>query len=365
MNIWDYKFDYDGHAIVLNLLLFFIAILKYKSVYEGNVRSKGNYGYVYLLLISFSTFAYAEADFYHYQFHYDMMKHYNVESLAEPVYLWITQHLPDNYFLWRFSIWGSAALLMILSLKKVGVYASFAGFMMPLFFWHQFSVTRGALGFCIIVLALIYVFNDGETILGRCIAIAAIFISICFHNSMTAFLLVIPVALLMPFNSKVLKMSIVLFPFLYGATILLTNNLMDLNILAAGTENLAENYVGKQNNAQNILGIACDALNFSGQLLMLYLAVKFVLGHKEQTNKNIILLVKYGYVLVYISFMFYGQGVSAFISSRFLHASTFPLIVVYSYYLQHHRTKKNDRVVMALLGLYAFYELVYPMYKWW
>ena len=98
---------------------------------------------------------------------------------------------------------------------------------------------------------------------------------------------------------------------------------------------------------------------------MLYLSMKFVLIKKEVVDRSIYFCIKYGYILVYISFLFYGQGVSSFISSRFLHASTFPLIVVYSYYMQHHKINKNDRVAMFLLGLYAFYKLAYPMYKWW
>ena len=89
------------------------------------------------------------------------------------------------------------------------------------------------------------------------------------------------------------------------------------------------------------------------------------LSKKEVIDRPIYFYIKYGYILVYISFLFYGQGTSSFISSRFLHASTFPLIVVYSYYMQHHKINKNDRAAIFLLGLYAFYKLAYPMYKWW
>lgn len=365
MNIWDYNFNYNGQAILFNLFLFLVAIWKYKSVYIGKVKGYGNYLFVYLLLVLFATYTYAEADFYHYQFHYDMMKHYNSESLAEPIYFWIAQKLPDNYYIWRFSIWGSAALLMVLSLKKFDIYASYAGLLMPIFFWHQFSVTRSALGFCIIVFALTYMFNNQEKCFKRCLAMIVLFTSFFFHNSMTAFLLILLIAFLIPLNSKVLRLSIIIFPFFYGATMIITNELMSLNILAVGTENLAENYIGKQRSEQNFFGIAFDILNFSGQLLMLYLVIKFMLKQKESINKAVIFLVKYGYILMYISFMFYGQGVSSFISSRFLHASTFPLIVVYSYYMQHHDVNRKDRIAIMLIGMYAFYELIYPMYKWW
>lgn len=364
MNIWDYNFNYNGQAIFLNIFLFLIAIFKYKSLYKGKVYTPGNYKYIYLLLVLYATFAYAEADFYHYQFHYDMMKHHNIKSLAEPIYLWIAQVLPDNYYLWRFSIWGSAALLMIYSLKKIGVYASYAGLLMPIYFWRQFSITRGGLGFCLIVLAIICFFEN-KNYFKKGLAVAALFVSVFFHNSMTAFLFVIPIAYLMPLNNKTIKISLIIFPFLYGITMLITNNLIEMNILASGTENLAEGYISKHHSELNILGVAFDVLNFSGQLLMLYLSMKFVLSKKEVVDRPIYFYIKYGYILVYISFLFYGQGVSSFISSRFLHASTFPLIVVYSYYMQHHKINKNDRVAMFLLGLYAFYKLAYPMYKWW
>lgn len=366
MNIWDYQFDYNGHSIIFNLFLFVIAVLRYKSECIGNrITVKGNYGFVYLLLVLFATFAYAEADFYHYQFHYDMMKHYDIESLAEPIYFLIAKNLPDNYFVWRFSIWGSAAFFMILALKKVGVCASYAGLMMPLFFWHQFSITRGALGLCIITLALTYCMDSKEKLLIRVISIMVLCTSVFFHNSIAVFLLFIPIALLLPLNSKVLRLSIFLFPFLYCGIILLTNNVMNLDVLAANTEKLAEHYIEGQHSEKNFWGVACDLLNFSGQLLMLYLSIRFVLRQKEQISSVIVFLIKYGYVLVYMSFLFYGQSVSSFISSRFLHASTFPLIVVYSYYIQHHKIARSNKVAISLLGLYAFYELIYPMYKWW
>ncbi len=364
MNIWDYNFNYNGQAIIFNIILFIIALCQYRSLYLGRVKRTGSYIFLYLLLVLFATFAYAEADFYHYQFHYDMMKHYDRESLAEPIYYWIANKLPDNYFLWRFSIWGSAAMLMVFSLKRVGVYASYAGLIMPIFFWHQFSLTRGCLGFCLIVLALILLFEN-TNIYEKVVAIVAILASINFHNSMTAFLLIIPLAVLMPFNNKTIKLSIIMFPFLYGVTVFVTNNLMELNILAAATENLAEGYINKQHSELNFFGVAFDVLNFSGQLLMLFLSTKFILDHRGKINNSVAVLTKYGYILMYISFLFYGQSVSSFISSRFLHASTFPLVVVYSYYMQHHIINKKDRVSMCLLGLYAFYELIYPMYKWW
>ena len=363
-NIWDYNFNYNGQAIFFNIFLFLIAIVTYKSLYKGDVKTQGNYIFLYLLLALYATYAYAEADFYHYQFHYDMMKHQNFTIISEPIYFWIAQVLPDNYYLWRFSIWGSAALLMVFSLKKIGVHASYAGLLMPIYFWRQFSVTRGGLGFCLIVFAIVFFF-DNKNYLKKGLAVAVLFASIFFHNSMTAFLFLIPLAYLMPLNNKIIKISVVMFPILYGVTMLITNSLMVLGFFATDTEDLAESYINHQHSVANVFGIAFDLLNFSGQLLILYLSMRFVLNQKEEVDKSIVFLMKYGYILVYISFLFYDQSVSSFISSRFLHASTFPLVVVYSYYMQHHNISKNDKVAMCLLGLFAFYRLVYPMYKWW
>lgn len=365
MNIWDYNFNYNGQAILFNLILFIVSVWKYKSLYLGKIRTKGNYGFIFISLVLFSTWAYAEADFYHYQFHYDMMKHNDIKSLAEPVYYWIAKNLPDNYYLWRLSIWASAALLMILSLKKIGVYASYVGLLMPVFFWHQFSLTRGALGFSLIIFALTYVFDNREKSSIHWIAIAALPLAAFFHTSIAVFLLVLLATIVIPFNTKTVRLSIFIFPLLYGATMLITDKLLELDFLTAGAENLAEHYMEGQRADQNFFGVAFDVLNFSGQLLMLFLSMNYILNKKNNINKTVFVLAKYGYVLVYISFLFYGQVLSSFVSSRFLHASTFPLIVVYSYYMQHHNINGKDRLAMILLGMYAFYELIYPMYKWW
>lgn len=120
MNIWDYNFQYNGQAVLFNLFLFIVAIYKYKGAYYNRITKRHSYWGVFLLLALFSTFAYEEADFYHYQWHYEMMTHYGEQTISEPIYFWIAQNLPDNFFVWRFAIWGSAAALIVLSLKRVG-----------------------------------------------------------------------------------------------------------------------------------------------------------------------------------------------------------------------------------------------------
>lgn len=363
MNIWEYNFQYNAQAVLFNLFLLIVAIYKYRGAYFGKIAKKESYWGVFLLLVLFSTFAYAEADFYHYQWHYDMMKHYNVPSISEPIYFWLAQNLPDSFFVWRFSIWGSAATLMILTLRRVRANAICAGLLLPIYFWHQFSITRGGLGFAIIVFSLVLLFDGSKK--EKIIALIAIFLSTSFHHSISAFLVLLPLVIIMPFNSKMIKAYMVAFPILYSLIMVATTYLLNLDFLVADTEQLAESYMEKSKADINYLGVFFNILHFSGQLLILYLATTFILKNKKFVNKSIFFLLKYGFVLVYISFLFYGQGTSSFISSRFLHASTFPLVVVYSYYLSNHNVKKSDCVAMLLLGGYTAYELLYAMYKWW
>ena len=363
MNIWDYNFHYNAQAVFFSIFLFILAIYKYGIVYRGVISNNKDYLFVFLLLALFSTFAYGEADFYHYQFHYDMMKHYDVKSISEPIYFWIAKNLPDNYFIWRFSIWGTAALFMVLSLKIVGVNASCAGLMLPIYFWAQFSLTRGGLGFAIITLSFAMFFSESK--LAKIFALVAVSSSIFFHHSIAAFLLIVPLALITPLHSKLIRFSLLLFPVLYLGMMVGTNYLLDLNFLNSETEQLAEHYFEGAKASVNVFGAIFDILHFSGQLTMLYLAMNFVLNNKANINKVVVALFKYGYILVYISFLFYGQGTSSFLSSRFLHASTFPLVIVYSYYLTYHRMNKTDRLALLLLGSYALYALLYAMYKWW
>ena len=62
------------------------------------------------------------------------------------------------------------------------------------------------------------------------------------------------------------------------------NNLMGMDFFATGTEDLAESYINKQHSELNVFGIAFDLLNFSGQLLILYLSMKFVLNQKKNSR---------------------------------------------------------------------------------
>ena len=170
----------------------------------------------------------------------------------------------------------------------------------------------------------------------------------------------------MPFNNKTFKVSLIAFPILYSLIMVATSYLLSLDFILSNTEQLAQGYMAKSKADVNYLGLLFNVLHASGQLLILYLSIRYILKNKEFTHKSIITLLKYGYILVYISFLFYGQESSSFISSRFLHASTFPLVIVYSYYLtNHHIIRRTDRVAMRLLWIYALYELLYCMYKWW
>ena len=137
-------YDYNGNLVIINLLITFISAFHYKAIYYRGSQNKGNsFFYLGIMLILFSVFAFAEADTYHYHGLYDEMRLTGYQLHVEPFYYRLALLIP-NYYLWRLAIWGSSTVLLVLAFKNLNIDSNTVGFILPIFFYSQFSLTRGS-----------------------------------------------------------------------------------------------------------------------------------------------------------------------------------------------------------------------------
>lgn len=156
-NGWGYSAALAG----INLFLWIVTIIKYRTAYLKNPAFSSRYIFVGFILILYSTFAFAEADTYHYEYIFNNMRAYQERGHIEVFYYWLSQII-SNYYVWRIAIWGTAAWLIIQCCKRMNLNANIVGFLLPILFFRQFSLTRGTLGFALLMFCVVLLFNSSR-----------------------------------------------------------------------------------------------------------------------------------------------------------------------------------------------------------
>ena len=74
-------------------------------------------------------------------------------------------------------------------------------------------------------------------------------------------------------------------------------------------------------------------------------------------------LLRASYIMIYISFLFIGREVSAFISPRFWDASLFPVTIFLSYYFFKIRRTSIVKVLVLMFLAAKLFLVLYNIYK--
>jgi len=357
-------YEYNGNLVVINIFITAISILYYRNVYHSSYLTKSlDYRFIGLMLILYSVFAFAEADTYHYHSIYDEMLMSYDPIHVEKFYFWLIKSLPTNYYLWRLSIWGTSAILLVKSLKRMKIDANTIGLILPILAYSQFSLTRGVLGFSLAIYALVQILSNNKSIIKILFWGLIIVLSSYLHRSLPIFLILAPIAYIFPFKKNILFLSLFIFPFLYFGVTGYVDQLLSSVSLSDDLMHHAEVYTEMEKVSANWKGMIQIIIVWSGILISLVQLSKYYL--KYSTNKFIIFMMKYSYILIYISALFYGQQYTSFIYTRFIHAATFPLIFCMGdYFYEQKRRTKMDKIALYLLTLNTMYNLFYFAWKW-
>lgn len=358
------EFTYEAFPVLFNLALWLFLVWRSRTQIRNNIPRKGNYKLLACVVIIYSVFAFAEADTYHYQWLYEQMLTSNEPLHVENFYFRLIKLLPDNYYLWRFVIWGSATMLMIGAFKRFKLDPQTVCLVFPLVLLNAFAVTRGTLGFALMLYASSFLFFPTRNrFWSYVLGIAGICCSVFFHKSIVVFIAVFIISFI-PITKLYIYLSLALFPLLYRFTPVIAIWFLQENDLSEITVESGVRYLNAEQSIANIWGVVSKCIEVAPVILILFLILRQFVFRKERIGFGYRIMMQYTFNLVYISFLLYGQELSSFLSARFLHAAYFALVIIVSYFLFGRKRSMPVKISLYLFMLYNLYILSYRFYKW-
>ena len=275
-----------------------------RKTFSGTIQQSNNYWFVFICMALYSVLGFLEWDTYHY---YSAYKEITTSGTRffEPFFYWLAQHLSHSFLLWRFVIWGTACMLMIWSAKILDLNANVMCFMAPLLFLTQLSVTRSAIGLALMVFCAILFIQSLEkkNVFFMLIAILGIFASNFLHKSMIIFIAILVVSYFVPLNKRTFFVSLILFPFLYVATLQLFQNFSFFTVLSEEQEGLISAYQMSEKKELNTNGVIITIFEKIILLLLVFNLTKKFLFDKIESTKAQRFIYKYAYMMIYVSFL--------------------------------------------------------------
>lgn len=362
------EFAYNGQLVLINIFLWFILILSYRRGYTccGNKGTRG-YGLLFIMMTLFSTYAFCAADTYHYHEIYNRMQTVNGPVHVEQVYFWLLKVLPKDYYLWRLIIWGLASLCLILTYKRYKLNPQVAAFTTAVVLLYQFSITRGCLGISLFLLSSSFFLKpiNGKKLISYILGIAGCGLSLYFHRSMFVFICMFLLAYI-PINKFSLFLSLLIFPILRIRIVPAIESVTELLSLGDDMMRFTNSYIKGEQLSANIRGIIQQVINLLPCFISVYILIKANILRSVQGERYIKMLSRYTFILFYVSMLFYGLNVSAFMSSRILHMMYFPLTIVLSHtYVHNEEYRSLIRKTMIFFFVSVLYSTLLSMYTWW
>lgn len=352
-----------SQVVFCNLVWIIAFLVCLPSIKKHSNTSK--YFFLWLFISLYSTFEFSGGDFYHYKYIYDE----NILSLNENIhieyfYFWLTKILPENYFLWRFFVWGLAGLFWVLTIKKLKQDSQFASLIFLLIVFFLFVGARQALCFSIIYYALtLYLYNRKESFLIRLFALF-LFISSYFLHKTSIIYILISLFALCPIGKKTILWSLILFPLLYKSFDFIAYNFInEYSTFDLSNAEVMERYMQGESQEANIYGLIRIFLARIPIFLLLGYAIWHVFFKRELVNKVYLVFLRCSYILIYISYLFIGRDISKFIAPRFWGAALFPLTLFVTGYMYKYRNTRYFLICTLLLTISMFYTLSYAIYK--
>lgn len=372
----DFKYVL-GPIVLQHLFLIILICMTYKYSCLPSQRlqmertpQKCSSGFVWfssLLIVLYAVFAYAEADTYYYMDLYEE----NLKSIGpihvEPVHQWVMKNLSFDYFSWRFITWGTAVLLMVLTIKRLHLDFKISMFAVALFYLLEISRSREVLGISMFFFAAsLFFYPSRKRFWSFLLATFLVVASFYFHRGMFA---AIALIVFMPLKLKKWYVYILLaaFPFLVVAVGHVVDYIQMGNLLlqydSLGIADKAETYANQAASEANFFGQVSNFLQYSPIIFGLCAATKKIVFGHFPVPKYIYTFYMYWFFATYISFLFYFQDSSSFLFSRFLAFGYFPMAVVLSYIYCRCGIRRIDKWTIGLAMFWGQFYFLYHYYQ--
>lgn len=272
----------------------------------------------------------------------------------EEFYYWLMSFVPHNYLLWRILIWLPAAIIIVITFKLLKTPSNIATvFFLLLALTNSYYYTRNALALSVLYLALaLYCLRDTFTrrSLNTILSIGLVFASWFLHKSMPVYILLAIFAALLPFNKRYFIASLVAFPLLYGAIMILSSDFINIAELWI-VEGAGENYLEAENAfSANWKGIISLIIGYLPIVYFYIIAFRHPLPSKHPDFYPYKVFFLFSFFLVFVSFLFLGQGGMA-IQSRLYKSSMLPMTFVVGLYFKNFNGTKYCNYFIYLLML--------------
>lgn len=350
----------------INILLFFMMIIPFlfdikfkEGLYRvKTTRTKEKY-VIYLTVITlFCIFDNTSGDYFHYKDYVCELARINYNNSGlEDIYFYIIKIVGGSYFLFRFIVWGGAVSFYFRIVNYLNMDRIVSIYIFILIVLLNFSYARVSLALSVFFYGYILLFDNKKYI--KYWGVILMFCSMFLHKSIY---ILIPISMvsLLPFNRKMIFLSLCLFPFF---VFLINYSLGDVFLLLE--KGSAEfNYLNQEKQG---LGIASQIETFLLYVPLLFFLVKLV--YKITSNEKdyfpifIRRLITLVFFILYVSLILFSLEVgSDAIYYRIRNMCIIPISIIICYYLSNTKWNVCTQISLIMLVFYDFYHLFYMFY---
>ena len=320
----------------------------------------------WLTITVYSVFEFSGGDYFHYMEFYEETHIKGYNDGLDPVYLWLMDILPHNFYLWRFIVWGCATFLWVLIIRTLNQNLKLAASLLLLIIIFLFAGARQTLGFSMLYLGISLVLKPAGGIKEKIFGCLFFCSSYFFHSTLVVYMLLILVACIPFYNKNLILFSILAFPVIYKLmdSSLFSSIINNLPMLQEDSADKMTRYIESDFRAYaNIFGVIRNIIARLPIWLLLIYSIKKIFWDKEQTAYLNKVFLRMTYILIYISYLFTGKEVSSFIAPRFWDASLFPFTLFLTSYLNGKRLNIFLKICLVLLIINIIYSYLYGIYK--
>lgn len=361
--------------VFINLILLFLVFSFQKKALKEPFRvPKTNRVISIIIMFIFVLFPFWGEDWFHYSVGYESLL-LGDSGHMETIYVWIAQHLSVGYISFRFAVWGTGLILLLLTIDRMPLEKDLILLFFGAIWIIWYSYARVSLGLALGYWGLaVFYYPYKNRFFSKLISIFAILISFYFHKS--AFVLIFAIALtIISFNLKRRTFVLVMLLTLPIVIILIRSNIASFYLLDtdANEEGFGQSlyygqyYLGSGQNF-NKGGIGALISTFLASAPYYLLLIQCVLLTAKSTlltaPKVVQSFIRFYIIMVLIASMFaLNIGVdSSTLFVRFLRFAAFPSAVVLAYFWENNFYPKITKWTFYIAILSTLYSVSYSMY---
>lgn len=355
MLYWLLAYTFYSHNLLLNI-----------SKYKYNQPSNTSLFFFWIVITIYATFEFAGGDFFHYMEFYETQHIKGENDGLDPIYLWLIDNLPHNFYIWRFVVWGSASFLWVLIIRTMNQNLKLAATLFFVVVFFLFVGARQSLGFSMLYLGATLILKPINKLGGKLLGVLLFGLSYFFHSTLIVYMLLLLIAFIPFFNKRIIICSIILFPIIYklmdsSAFLSIINNLPFLQDESA--DKMTRYVESDYRVYANIFGILRLIIARTPIWLLLIYSMKKIFWDKEETSNTNKVFLRMTYILIYISYLFAGKEVSSFIAPRFWDAALFPFTLFLTNFIAGRRMTPFLKCCFIILFINVMYTYSYSIYK--